>query len=89
VLFQNYPNPFKPNTTIPFELHTGGDVLLTIHDVNGRRILALRSGPFPAGVHRAEWNGCNDNGEAVASGVYFYTLQTGSFTSTKKMVLVR
>lgn len=89
VLFQNYPNPFKPSTTIAFELNTGGNVSLSIHDVNGRLIRTLRSGPFSAGVHRAEWNGSNEAGEAVASGVYFYRLKTGTYTSTKKMVLVR
>jgi hypothetical protein len=89
VLFQNHPNPFKPNTTITFELNTGGNAALTVHDVTGHRIRTLRNGPLPAGVYQAEWNGHNDTGEPVASGVYFYRLQTGSFTNTKKMVLVR
>jgi hypothetical protein len=88
-LYQNYPNPFKASTTITFDLNAGGNALLTIHDVMGRRVRTLRNGPFPTGVHRAEWNGRSDAGEMVASGVYFYRLETGSFASTKKMVLLR
>jgi photosystem II stability/assembly factor-like uncharacterized protein len=88
-LHQNFPNPFKVNTTIAFDLNANGNALLTIHDVTGRRIRTLKNGPFPMGAHRAEWNGRSDAGETVASGVYFYRLKTGSFTSTKKMVLLR
>jgi hypothetical protein len=89
VLFQNHPNPFKPNTTITFELDARGNASLTVHDVTGRRIRTLKNGPLAAGVYKEVWNGRNDAGEAVASGVYFYRLQMGTFSMTRKMVLVR
>jgi len=88
-LHQNFPNPFRANTTIVFDLNPGGSAMLTIHDVAGRRVRTLRNGLFPEGVYQVEWDGRGDSGETVASGVYFYRLDTGSFTSTKKMLLLR
>ncbi|RMF58143.1 MAG: T9SS C-terminal target domain-containing protein [Calditrichaeota bacterium] len=95
VLYQNYPNPFNPSTTISFALpHVSptGRARITLHifDVNGRRVRTLAEGEFAAGNHRVVWDGRDDNGVPVASGVYFYRLTTGSgFVTTRKMVLLR
>jgi hypothetical protein len=88
-LYQNYPNPFKPETTIEFYINTSENITLTIHDVTGSRIRMLTNGPLPLGVHKTGWNGENDAGEVVASGIYFYRLTAGGRTLTKKMVLLK
>ncbi|NIO29259.1 MAG: T9SS type A sorting domain-containing protein [Candidatus Latescibacteria bacterium] len=88
-LFQNYPNPFKPTTTIAFDLHAPGQVELNIYDVAGRRIRTLINEYKPAGVYASEWNGRNNAGERVPTGVYFYRLKTELVTWTNKMVLIR
>ena len=90
VLLPNYPNPFNPETWIPYQLAEPTDVTLTIYAVNGALVRTLALGPQPAGVYQnksraAYWDGKNELGEPVASGVYFYTLQTDNFTATKKM----
>ena len=88
-LLQNYPDPFNPETWIPFELANDATVSINIYDSNGRlvRILALGDTPRGSYVKRAKavhWEGKNDNGENVASGMYFYTLQTENETATDK-----
>ena len=91
-LFPNYPNPFNPETWIPYQLAEATDVTLTIYDVRGREVRRLVLGHRPAGVYRsrgraAYWDGRNAFGEKVASGLYFYTLTTGDFTATGKMLI--
>ena len=91
-LFPNYPNPFNPETWIPYQLAEATDVTLTIHDVSGRKVRRLALGHRPAGVYRsrgraAHWDGRNQIGEKVATGLYFYTLTTGEFTATGKMLI--
>ena len=93
-LLANYPNPFNPETWIPYQLATDGDVTLTIYDVRGVVVRRLVLGHQPAGFYRsrgraAYWDGRNELGEKVASGVYFYTLSAGDFTSTRKMLITK
>lgn len=88
-LFQNYPNPFYPNTTITFDLHEEGDVQLVIYNVEGKRIQTLLAGRRNAGVHEIPWNGFDSSGNPVATGVYLYRLKTQKTVQTKKMILLR
>ena len=93
-LFDNYPNPFNPETWIPYDLSTPADVTLTIYGANGRLVRTLRLGHQPPGqYHRkgraAYWDGRNDFGERVASGLYFYTLTAGAFSATGKMLILK
>ena len=91
-LLANYPNPFNPETWIPYQLAKSADVTLRIYAVDGQRVRTLDLGHQPAGVYRirsraAYWDGRNAVGEPVASGVYFYTLTAGDFTATRKMLI--
>ena len=91
-LLPNYPNPFNPETWIPYELAEAVSVTLTFYDVRGRVVRTLALGHRPAGVYRtkaraAYWDGRNAQGERVASGVYFYTFTAGDFTATGKLVV--
>jgi len=88
-LAQNYPNPFNPQTTIAFSIAQRTDVRLAIYDVNGALVRTLANESRAPGAYRLTWDGRNDNGASVASGVYFYRLTAGSFTQTKKMVLLK
>ena len=83
-LFQNYPNPFNPSTTINFALPEQSDVTIRIYDVTGRQIATLLNESKPAGYHNIVW----DAG-SVASGTYFYRIQASSFSSVKKLTLVK
>ncbi len=88
-LSQNFPNPFNPATTIAFGLKSGGHVSLRIYDATGRVVTTLIDESRSAGSYTAEWNGRGAGGSTVASGVYFYKLNTGEFKETKKMILLR
>ena len=93
-LLQNYPNPFNPETWIPFELKEPGTVLITIYDAEGETIRQLDLGHQVAGPYRrpsdaAYWDGRNRQGEAIASGVYFYHLHTKRHNSIRKMVILK
>ncbi|HSG27911.1 MAG TPA: FlgD immunoglobulin-like domain containing protein, partial [Candidatus Krumholzibacterium sp.] len=88
-LFQNVPNPFNPSTEISYFLPQAESVSLDIFDVAGRRIKTLANGIMREGDHRVEWDGRDNNGSRVASGVYFYRLRAGKDTLTRKMVLLR
>jgi|GEM_PF-1130789 len=89
-LYQNYPNPFNPSTKIQFSIGTGSYVSLKIYDVLGREVVTLVNGMQSPGEHTIEWNGTNSSGQHVASGVYFYQLQTSSgYSATKKMMLLK
>jgi hypothetical protein len=88
-LGQNYPNPFNPNTTISFQIPAAGHVSLNIYDASGKLVRTLTDGHWGEGLHAVNWNGMDNNGTAVASGIYFYKLDAGSFVKTKKMVLLR
>ena len=91
-LLPNYPNPFNPETWIPYQLAKPADVTLTIYAVNGQVVRQLSLGYQLAGTYRSKsraayWDGRNAQGEHVASGVYFYTLTAGDFTATRKMLI--
>jgi len=88
-LAQNFPNPFNPTTRITFGLAAPGDVSLRIYDAAGRLVRVLAEGARPAGNYSELWDGRDSGGRAVASGIYFYRLQAGSFTETRKMALLR
>ena len=92
VLLPNYPNPGNPETWIPYQLAQPAEVTLTIYAANGTVVRTLAVGNKPAGLYEnhsraAYWNGRNETGEPVASGVYFYTLTAGNFTATRKMLI--
>jgi hypothetical protein len=88
-LYQNFPNPFNPVTTITYDLAGTEDVKLAVFNIRGQRVRELVNEAQPAGQHRAEWDGKDRNGQRVASGVYFYRLEAGSYTRTFKMVLLK
>ena len=88
-LSQNYPNPFNPETTIQFSLSSNSDVSLVIYNALGQQVRNLYSGNVQPGTHRYTWNGTNDAGNPVTSGVYFYKLNVDNQSSVRKMVLMR
>ena len=94
ILAQNYPNPFNPETWIPYQLSKSAEVSIHIHNVAGRLIRTLDLGLKPIGAYMtpstaAYWDGKNAVGEHVASGIYFYTLQTADFAATRRMVILK
>ncbi len=89
VLFQNYPNPFNPITTIEYELRERSQVRLTVYDVSGRLVRVLHQGEQSAGKFKVRWDGTNQMGHDVASGVYLYVLLANQRHATKKMLLTR
>jgi len=88
-LDQNYPNPFNPTTKIEFILSKSGQVRIDIFNILGEKVKTLMDQHLKAGRQLVEWDGKDESGEEVASGVYFYRLQTQDFTETKKMVLMK
>ena len=91
-LLPNYPNPFNPETWIPYQLATSAQVTVAIHAADGKLVRTLSLGYQSAGVYKSKgratyWDGRNVQGEPVASGVYFYTLMTGDFTATRKLLI--
>ena len=91
-LLANYPNPFNPETWIPYQLSESADVSMSIYAVDGHLVRRLDLGHQVAGVYRsrsraAYWDGRNEFGERIASGLYFYTLTAGDFTATRKMLI--
>jgi hypothetical protein len=90
VLHQNVPNPFNPTTKITFDLARNGHVRLQVFDVAGRTVKTLVNGPMPARRnHEVVWNGLDEAGNRVPSGVYLYQLVTDDLTATKKMALLK
>ena len=94
VLLPNYPNPFNPETWIPYHLATDAAVVLTVYDTRGSVVRELRLGHQAAGIYEsraraAYWDGKNQIGEHVASGLYFYTLTAGEFTATRKLLIAK
>ncbi len=92
VLLPNYPNPFNPETWIPYDLAKESDVRITIYNLKGESVKQFNIGLQAAGTYRtrsraAYWDGCNSVGEPVASGIYFYTLCAGQTKATRKMVI--
>jgi len=90
----NYPNPFNPETWIPYQLSQESDVSLQIYDGQGRLVNKLELGWREAGYYTTAaesiyWDGHNANGESVSSGIYFYRLQAGDYSQTRKMVILK
>lgn len=88
-LRQNYPNPFNPLTTVSFSVAKRGRVAIRIYDVSGRLVRTLTDAIYERGPHTVTWDGVNENGRRVASGVYLYCMETGAVKRMKKMVLIR
>jgi|GEM_PF-601198 len=88
-LEENYPNPFNPTTTIQFALPEDASVTLEVYDATGRLVATLINSQLSAGRYESIWNGRNDAGSTVASGVYLYRLRAGSFVQTKTMLLMK
>jgi hypothetical protein len=88
-LLQNYPNPFNPSTTIAFQTAQNGEARLTVFNLKGQFVRELNSGYLPKGDHSVLWDGRDDCGNAVASGLYFYRLQTREASITKRMLLMK
>ena len=94
ILAQNFPNPFNPETWIPYQLNKATEVTIQIYNVSGHLVRTLDLGWQPTGSYMtassaAYWDGRNAVGERVASGIYFYTLQTADFTATRRMVILK
>ncbi len=89
VLYPNYPNPFNPSTQIAFFLPENDNIRLTIYNALGQQIRTLVSGSREAGYQQITWNGRDDQGNSVESGIYFYRLSSGNFDQQRKMILVR
>jgi hypothetical protein len=88
-LFQNYPNPFNPSTTIRYSIVEPGNVSIKIYDILGREIKTLVNDVRNAGTYSSTWNGDNDFGNKVSSGIYLYRMEAGSFVDTRKMILLK
>lgn len=93
-LLSNYPNPFNPETWIPFKLSEPAIVVISIYNINGQLVRNIGVGEMPAGVYVSKdkavyWDGRNSAGEKVSSGVYFYNLQTDDYNATKRMLILK
>ncbi len=89
ILRQNYPNPFNSGTVIEFTVPSVSNVVLKVYDLLGREVKTIASGSFQKGVHRFSWNGTNDMGISVGSGVYIYRLKAGKRIQIRKMVMIK
>ncbi len=93
-LLQNFPNPFNPDTWIPYQLREGGEVTIQIFGIQGGLVREFSLGYKPAGSYVSQdravhWNGRNENGEKVASGIYFYSLRGGEFLAVRKLTVLQ
>ena len=94
ILLQNYPNPFNPECWIPFELSEKANVLIQIYNISGQLVKTIDLGEKEAGSYitqsrAAYWNGRNEDGDEIASGVYFYQMQAGGRVMTKRAVVLK
>ena len=89
VLLPNYPNPFNPETWIPYQLAAPVDVGISIYTSDGKLVQQIELGHQPVGIHQIHWDGNNKLGEKVSSGIYFYTLRAGNYTATRKMSIMK
>ncbi|MCX6832590.1 MAG: T9SS type A sorting domain-containing protein, partial [candidate division Zixibacteria bacterium] len=88
-LAQNYPNPFNQNTVIEVDLPQTGDLAVDVFNILGQRVATVYHGTLDAGFYHFDWNGAGYDGQALASGIYFYRLRIGNQTETRKMVLLK
>jgi len=89
LLQPNYPNPFNPSTTITFNMPLSGNANLAVYNVKGQLVKTLVAGSVTSGDHKVVWNGTDNGGQSVSSGVYFYRLTTNGHTETRKMMLMK
>ncbi len=88
-LHQNYPNPFNPTTTIRFDLPEATRVKLDIYNILGQQVATVVNRHMQPGYHAVHWNGINDTGNSLASGLYIYQITTGNYHAVKKLVLLK
>ena len=93
-LLANYPNPFNPETWIPFQLAQDSTVTATIYDLTGEKIKVIELGHIPAGNYVESnraiyWDGKTESGELVSSGTYFYQIEAGDYRAIRKMVILK
>ncbi len=89
VMSQNYPNPFNPETSINYQVKMDSDINIEVYNIKGQKVKTLVNEYMTAGDYKITWNGTDNNNQSVSSGVYFYKMKSGKFTSTKKMVLMK
>ena len=85
----NYPNPFNPTTNISYSIPEFGEISLIVFDALGKEVKTLVTGEIAPGAYNAVWNGTDNNGNEVSTGMYFYKLTSGEFTQTRKMMFVK
>ena len=88
-IYNNYPNPFNPVTTLSYELSIDSKVRICIYDMNGRLVKLLTSSRQKAGRHSVNWNSENELGQQVSTGMYIYSIQTDNDIETSKMILLK
>jgi hypothetical protein len=88
-LYQNFPNPFNPSTTISFNLPVTEVIKLNIYNSLGQKLRSLTNKEFTAGTHQVQWDGLDEFGREAPAGVYYYQIQAGSFQATNKMLLIK
>ena len=88
-LMKNYPNPFNPITNIQFTIPVDSFVKLFIYDIHGKTVFKIINSELESGYYNVVWDGNNELGQKVASGIYFYRLQAKSFTSSQKMIFIK
>ena len=88
-LYANFPNPFNPETTIAFSLKNAGEVKLEIFNIKGQKVKILIDNELSADNHQVVWDGKDDGNKSVSSGIYFYRLESGNYSSTRKMILMK
>ncbi|MDZ7764852.1 MAG: T9SS type A sorting domain-containing protein [Melioribacteraceae bacterium] len=88
-LSQNYPNPFNPSTTIKFTIPQSGFVSLKVYNILGQEVKTLLSKEINTGAYSVDWNGTNNYGDQLSSGVYFYRIEAGDFIESKKMLFIK
>ena len=89
ILAQNYPNPFNPETTIRFSIPVSSEVIIKIYNLLGNEIKSLVFDYLPAGEHSAHWNGTDNSGQKVSSGLYIYRMKAGKYSDVKKMMFIK
>jgi len=85
----NFPNPFNPTTSINFSIKEPAQVKIDVYNMLGQKVKTLVNGYVGTGNHSVVWNGVDDRNRNVASGIYFYRMQAGKYTSTKKMIMMK
>ncbi len=88
-LLQNYPNPFNPSTTIQYQIPEAGKVEIKIYDISGRLVRIIENVKHGAGTYQVAWDGLNESGVKVASGLYLYSVKYQNTIHTKKMILIK